>query len=233
MIYKEDIFNNKSINVFTDASITKIGREFIGCAGMVLINDNNIYDKYEIIRHTTNNNSEIKAIRMAVYELLKYKNSGKILRIFSDSQISIFGIRNRIFNWEECDAGILAGSAGVIKNQEIFLDILYTILNNKLHVEFYHQSGHVKYNEKSLIDARKVFMASNGIREEVDLRAIKELAYYNNWVDVKSRNNFKNVDLYHLPDIIDPIRFYYTPFDKSEYYNLINNKENSGGSYYV
>ena len=104
-MYNNDIFTPDAINIFTDASIKKLNSgETIGCAGCVLIFGElvyrNIQEEYQIIRNTTSNNSEIKAVRLGIHNVLRYKNQYRKIRLFSDSQISIFGIRERIFNWK-------------------------------------------------------------------------------------------------------------------------------------
>ena len=100
MISNNNIFTSDSLNIFTDASIKTLRNgERIGCAGAVLVfgelKDNNIIEKYDIIRNTTNNNSEIKAVRLGVQQAIRNSLPYTKIRLFSDSQISIYGIRNR------------------------------------------------------------------------------------------------------------------------------------------
>ena len=230
-MYNSDIFTPDAINIFTDASILKINSvETIGCAGCILVFgeliDKNIQEDYQIIRNTTSNNSEIKAIRLGIQNVLKYKNQYNKIRLFSDSQISIFGIRDRIFNWKYIN-GTYIGTEGIpIKNQDIFLEIVYTILENNLNIEFYHQKGHVTYTPRSINDAMHVFIASNNIREYVDESFIKQISIFNNMVDNNSRNYLNYFDLEN--DYLEPVYFKSVPFDKNQYLNLIKRK----GNYY-
>ena len=218
-MYNSDIFTPEAINIFTDASILKINSvETIGCAGCILVFgeliDKNIQEDYQIIRNTTSNNSEIKAIRLGIQNVLKYKNQYKKIRLFSDSQISIFGIRDRIFNWKYIN-GTYIGTEGIpIKNQDIFLEIVYTILENNLNIEFYHQKGHVTYTPRSIKDAMHVFIASNNIREYVDESFIKQISIFNNMVDNNSRNYLDNF----IPsnEYLEPLYFKSALFNKKK-----------------
>ena len=84
-MYNNDIFTPDAINIFTDASIKKLySGETIGCAGCILVFgeliDKNIQEDYQIIRNTTSNNSEIKAIRLGIQNVLKYKNQYNMMR---------------------------------------------------------------------------------------------------------------------------------------------------------
>ena len=80
----EDVFTDDALNIFTDASIRKIkGGETLGCAGMLAVigNGERSYDRFQIIRNTTNNNSEIKAIRLGVEEAIRNINTIESLQI--------------------------------------------------------------------------------------------------------------------------------------------------------
>ena len=228
-MYNSDIFTPDAINIFTDASILKINSvETIGCAGCVLVFgeliDKNIQEYYQIIRNTTSNNSEIKAIRLGIQNVLKYKNQYNKIRLFSDSQISIFGIRDRIFNWKYINGTYIGTEGTPIKNQNIFLEIVYTILENNLNIEFYHQKGHVTYTPRSINDAMHVFIASNNIREYVDESFIKQISIFNNMVDNNSRNYLDNF----IPsnEYLEPLYFKSALFNKRQYLNLIRRKDN-------
>ena len=65
--------------------------------------------------------------------MIKYKNNYKYIRLFSDSQLCIFGLRQRIYSWiNNINNGYICGYDGnPIKNQEIFIEIAYFIAQNK------------------------------------------------------------------------------------------------------
>ena len=228
-MYNNDIFTPDAINIFTDASIKKLySGETIGCAGCILVFgeliDKNIQEDYQIIRNTTSNNSEIKAVRLGIQNVLRYKNQYRKIRLFSDSQISIFGIRGRIFNWKYIEGTYIGTEGTPIKNQDIFLEIVYTILENNLNIEFYHQKGHVTYTPRSINDAMHVFIASNNIREYVDESFIKQISIFNNMVDNNSRNYLNNFDPSN--EYLEPLYFKSALFNKRQYLNLIKRKDN-------
>lgn len=229
----EDVFTDDALNIFTDASIRKIkGGETLGCAGMLAVigNGERSYDRFQIIRNTTNNNSEIKAIRLGVEEAIRNKNGFRTIRLFSDSQISIFGIRDRIFKWQ-VKQGSLRGYEGTpIKNQEIMLEIVHMIVDNNLKIEFYHQAGHVKVTDKNeLLDAIHVFNSSNNIRKTISYEFMNIISQYNNYVDNSSRNHLYTIDesqLINNQDLyINPIYFKYNgEFNKDKYKQCIGGK---------
>lgn len=228
-MYNSDIFTPDAINIFTDASIKKLhSGETIGCAGCILVFgeliNRNIQEYYQIIRDTTSNNSEIKAVRLGIQNVLRYKNQYNKIRLFSDSQISIFGIRDRIFNWKYINGTYIGTEGTPIKNQDIFLEIVYTILENNLNIEFYHQKGHVDYGPKSINNAMHVFIASNNIREYVDESFIKQISIFNNMVDNNSRNYLDNFNSNY--EYLEPLHFKSVLFNKNKYLNLIKRKDN-------
>ena len=207
---KSDIYKPNVLNIFCDASIRKRGKLKDGCYGAIAVKQNTIIDEiYRICSDTTNNNAEIKAVRAAVLLASKYKNEFPIINIFSDSQISILGIRDRFNNWICKEDGLLYGYGGEpIKSQEIYIEIYNIIQSNNLTINFWHQKGHVKNVFSSLKNAEHVFMASNGIRQLVDINLIRFISDFNNIVDQKSRSILYQTDIYN-EYYFDPIKFYY------------------------
>lgn len=190
MIDVKDIFNKDSINIFTDASILQIGRgQYIGAPGYVVIHEDDIIDSgVNVLANTTNNNSEIKAIRMGVFAATKYKDY-PIIRIFSDSQLCVFGLRDRIYKWVnnvDKDGNVCGYNGLPIANQDVFLEIANYIVENKLSIQFFHQRGHINIaNFDSVIRARDDFNKFNGVDSSIEL--VKKLSYYNNMVDYMTR----------------------------------------------
>ena len=225
MFYINTIFTPDAINVFTDASIKKLrSGETIGCAGSIAVfgepKTRNEQERYQIIRNTTSNNSEIKAIRLGIEQILPYKNYYKKIRLFSDSQLSIFGIRDRILNWKFYNGKFIGSNGAPIINQDIFSEIVHTILENDLYIEFYHQKGHVGFTDKSLNNAMHVFTVSNNIRTYVDMLFIKQITVYNDMVDNNSRQKLENICRLHNRQYIEPLIFEPDIFDKSRYREL-------------
>jgi ribonuclease HI len=171
----EDIFNDYTLNIFTDASILQLPGEHIGCPGVILAmtkygKQYEIPYDYKILRNSTNNESEITAILMGVYAGLKLRNEFRTINLFSDSRICIQGLKYWIFNWVNNirDNKIISSSHKEVANQQIILQIIYTIIENNLRINLYHQKGHVTLDSDSQENAKKVFKETNFITEDVD-----------------------------------------------------------------
>lgn len=208
-------------NIFTDASIiTSSSNETIGCAGAICM-ENNSLNKFEIYRDSTNNISEISAIKLAVK--LAIENNLSEINIWSDSQWSVFGLTKWIRSWiSNMDNYILKNSSGdPVKNQQIFLSIMKLIIDKNLRVNFYHIKGHVNpYDIKSINHAISVFNRSNGI--SISREKMYHAVNMNNMVDNETRNRlryFKDVQPISLSrNIANPIL---SKEDLIIYYNLV------------
>lgn len=212
------------LNIFTDASIkNRPNRKYSGCYGAAAVVYNEVIDEFcRIISDTTNNNAEIKGIRAGVYLALKYKGIFKTINIFSDSQISVFGLRDRIINWKLYDDVLVTKSGTEVKSQEIYFQIIHIILSNELSVNLYHQKGHVSNNYNDLVEAEHVFRSGNSVRGKIDLNFIRYISKWNNYIDVTTRNTLFNYDksiTYSDAIMYDPFKF-----DKRKYMKLINKK---------
>ena len=228
---EENIFGKDCLTIFTDASMKKLRTgEQIGCIGSILVHGElrpeNLEDYYIITRDSTNNDSEIKAVRLGIEMALRYNY--KKVRLFSDSQISIYGIRERIFNWKIINNSFIGTSGDDIKNQIAMIEIVNTILENKLEIEFYHQKGHVIENDiSSLINATHVFKVSNNVREDISLDFIKVISYMNNLVDIRSGEFlYSMANRLGIDDYREAINFNNLDrhFNKNEYLSLIKYK---------
>lgn len=219
----------RELNIFTDASIiTTIYGETIGCAGAICMENNNIC-KFEILRDSTNNISEITAVKLAVELALEHRDKFDIVNIWADSQWSIFGLTKWIRSWmKNSYNGIMYNSSGeAVKNQQIFLSIMKLIIQNNLKVNFYHIKGHVDtHNIKSINNAVSVFNRSNGTTISRD--KIYASVNMNNLVDNQTR---KFLDTFRTEPRVYLHRGFINPIISNEdlirYYNLVtlgNNK---------
>lgn len=227
-IMYSDVINEHTLNIFTDASIRNRSYGYDGCYGAIAVYNNTVIDEiYRINTNTTNNNSEIKGVRAGVILALKYQHQFKTINIFSDSQISIFGIRDRLVTWEISPTGKLIGKSGQeIQSQNIFLEIMYLMLQYNLRVNFLHQKGHINIkNINSLYEAQHVFRASNSIRGIVDLNIIRFISRWNCIVDETSRSRLLQ---YRGSNIEDPIQFYSSQFDRNQFKKLSENTIKKG-----
>ena len=211
------------MNIFTDASITKsIYGETIGCSGAICMEENNTY-KFEISRDSTNNISEITAVKLAVQLAIENRDRFDSINIWSDSQWSIYGLTKWIRSWfnNMKDFCLMNSSGEVVKNQQIFLDIIRMIVDNKLKVNFYHIKGHVNENDyRSINHAISVFSKSNST--DISREKIYRAVMMNNLVDNTTRQmleTYKEVQPMKLNrGIVFPI------VDKEDmiiYYNLV------------
>lgn len=182
--------SERTLNIFCDASITtaKDGT-VIGCPGSIAIDKNKgmIDYSFNIIERSTNNNSEITAVLLAVYQAYKFRDLYDEINIFSDSKICIFGLREWIFNWvHNMVNGVMYSSSGTpVANQEIIITIYNFIVSNNLKVNFYHQKGHVTGTDKSIMEARRVFAQSN--RLSMSMEFIETISFHNNWIDAQTK----------------------------------------------
>ena len=205
-IHEEDIFNSHTLNIFTDASILqKPDNSYDGCAGSigVLCNDKKdifIDSRFVVKENTTNNELEISAIQLGIYYAIERKNiDPKIdtINLFSDSKISIFGLREWIYSWiEHARNGILISSSGnPVKNQDIFIDCVDAIVRNNLNITFYHINGHVKFNSgEELYKALQRYRKANDMMDSfIDLKLFKKICECNDIVDINSRDILQGI----------------------------------------
>lgn len=206
----DKFYNKSTLNIFSDASIIGSKKNFTGCYGVVAVCEDDVIDSlFRLVSHTTSNNSEIKGIRGAISIANKYKYNFKQINIFSDSQISVFGLRDYIYKWRyNVNNGLLYGTSGSpIVNQEIFIESYYMLLDiiNTVPVSIFHQSGHVDNRYDRLKEAANVFARSNNIKGNIDLNFIRYISTYNNYVDQTSRSILRRSNT--EPEFIDPVSF--------------------------
>ena len=90
---------------------------------------------------------------MGVEDALKYKDTDLFLNIFSDSKISVFGLRKWFFKYYQNAKGYTLMTSGIgskkkpVSNQELILDIVRMILHSNTKLSIYHIPGHIKTNK--------------------------------------------------------------------------------------
>lgn len=186
------------INLFCDASID-VNRK-IACGGCYVVmqdesitTPNPMYCKMYLQHHATNNSAEILAIWTGVTEAIKLRElyPNAIFRLFSDSKISLYGLRDWIKNWiknsENANTNILISSAGQpVANQQCFIDIFNLIVETGLKIELYHQRGHVGCGVR-LNDARRQFIRANKVPPESLGLGFDFICQCNNYIDRSTR----------------------------------------------
>lgn len=198
MIKYNQFFNKNTLNIFTDASIlnrsNKNSNYFIGAPGYIAtINDIVLSERIEILTGSTNNESELYAIYMAIQFALLNRDKVKIINIFSDSKFCIYGLREWIFKWINNikDDKIYNSSGKEVSNQKLFLNIVYTILSYNLEVNFYHVRGHFKEDDAKLFSYE--FKLNNFMNDDIDIYLAKRMIYYNNRIDNDTRQSLSSI----------------------------------------
>ena len=189
MVVKSTFFNNNSICIFTDSSFKITDKEkYVGsiCAGACIYWKDVLIDScYNIIHNVTSQRGELHAILLGIQKSYYYDKFN--INLFSDSQTSIFAIRDRIFRWfndTQNNYSNYLQEDGQISNKDLILDIINNIINNDIHINLYHNKGHVKiYDYKSLCYAKEVFKRSNNIKDNIDDELIKAISIGNDQVD--------------------------------------------------
>lgn len=211
-ITMSQFYNRETLNIFCDASIIGKNQKYIGCYGAIAVIKDDIVDSiYRMVSETTNNNCEIKGIRAALTLANRYKYYFKYINIFSDSQISVFGLRDYIYNWKyNPKNGLLYGSTGSpIVNQEIFIECHNMIIELELYrdciIRLFHQSGHVDNGFGAIKDAAASFKKFNNVHGTVGYDFIRYISTYNNYVDNMSRSILRRSD--KTKKYVDPIIF--------------------------
>lgn len=188
------------INIFCDASIDT--NVHIACGGCLIVMQNDdgsiepMYHRLCLQTNATNNSSEILAIYTGIKEAIQLKCAypNAIFRLFSDSKISLYGLRDWIKNWIKNSqlrgTEVLISSSGQpVANQQYFIKIFNVIVDTNLCIEFYHQRGHVgQAGGVSKEKARAQFIKANKTSPELMGVDINMLCEYNNYIDEVTRN---------------------------------------------
>ncbi len=185
------------INIFCDASIDL--KTKIACGGCYIIRQDisgetmPIGHRQIIQMNATNNSAEILAIWVGVVEALRLRQTypGAIFRLFSDSKISLYGLRDWMKSWVEHiknDGTLISSNGQPVMNQQRFIHIFNLIVENNLRIEFYHQRGHVKDTNMPLEIARAQFIKANKVSPENMGIRIETICNCNDIIDNLTRN---------------------------------------------
>lgn len=210
-----------SLDAFTDASTTKSDNRTISSPGYAIVYKNKIIKSVNrIFYNTTSNYGEMYAIIMALGALIEIKRQLNLknmdmpqINLFSDSEISILGLRKWIFNWwsnnstQSFYSEVKIFSNQGILNKELFVTAVRMIVDNDLPINLYHTKAHVHMSRpKELTHMINKFSIINHCT--IDQKMACYLAYYNTFVDNMTRDNLKKV-------VFDSLKF-----DKEKYAHL-------------
>ena len=187
-----------TLNIFTDASLAVDGRISVSCAGALAVykKDNKlcIFDKmYRITKNSTNNYGEATGVLLGVLLAAVHKDKFKTINLYCDSRITILGLREWFIKWgATAQDGVLYSSSGnEVANQSILLKIINTVVSNNIHINLYHQKGHVILSNRASIEhSQTVFSTSNGLK--IDYDTAFTIASFNDVVDKESRSVLLN-----------------------------------------
>lgn len=149
------------LNVFTDASVkhSKDRTYTVGCPGFTIFKGRQMIlpVQSQYIPDSTNNESEIIAILNALYYILCnriYFSDITEINIFSDSKISIYGLREWYNTWRKnIRDGIMLNSSGKpVANGRFFIEAIGIIDALNIKVNLYHCNGHINIFDKKSVD---------------------------------------------------------------------------------
>ena len=237
----KDIFNQSTLNIFTDASIKTLedGTVLSSPGAVCIITDDNEntyileedFNFSHIMIGSTNNDGEIRAVALGVYFAIKYKDMYENINLFSDSNICIQGLTKWIYGWVRCrdsNNRLYNSSGKEVANQDMIASLVNTIIEKKLDMSFYHQKGHVKNSPESYEKCFDDFLVTNNLNCNLDMDIITCISTYNNYVDIKTKdalNEFISI-YYNIEKTITPIRFTVKNEQIGEYKKLIRRKIN-------
>ena len=221
-----NLMSDDILNIFCDASIKTFPNGItIGCPGAIgYVKNKPTVWRYVILPATTNNNSEITAIRMALELANDSKNFYKTVNIFSDSKICVYGLKYWFEGWfaNIDENGVLYSTSGVpVANQEIIKSIIRFIVDTKLDINLYHQKGHVLGTQLSLDNAKRVFEESN--RLTLTLDQLKYISAGNTFIDESTKHYLSVIESsagYETP-LVQPFERMFTGEELDQYADLM------------
>lgn len=206
-------YSPKTLNIFCDASIVKMeDGETISCPGAIaVVTDEHgfqstIEEKFDCLRFSTNNRGELTAILLALQLANKYKNGFYTINIFSDSKISVSGLRDWIFGWMkniDRDGNMISSTGEPVKNQDIIRHIISYVVVNNIKFNLYHCKGHVNESGGPM-KAIKVFNTSNRL-DVTNMNMIKLMAQFNDKIDVLTGEVLESYVPRKMEGVIYPI----------------------------
>ena len=222
MKYFETIYDENTLNIFTDASMYSgtWNNYTVGCAGVELATSiirtdvvNNLYPNgyvpnYIVTLDTSNNNSELIALSCGILFAIANKNRFKTINLFSDSLLSVNSINDWSRSWfykslKNRDWDFKTTNGTPVANQQIIKQIMCLIYYNDLKINIYHQRGHCS-NKLDLV--KKDFIKFNNLNSNdyVSDKFIEEITFMNDLVDKRSRNTMNTfIKTGYAPHIVN------------------------------
>ena len=194
-----DIYNDYTINIFSDASSKPGQSSGLFCYGSIIVNKDNILESFYNFHDDCKSSydAELLGLRASLYAALNYKhryyNQIKVINIFSDNKSAITAVNhsNRL-SCKFMDGDYVSSNPNKsIPYLEYILNECAAVLNelrstdNMLVVNLYHQPGHIfdKFNRNKLDIIENNFMNANKLDCSVSNDFIIYISKYNCIVD--------------------------------------------------
>lgn len=197
MIETAKFFNKNSVCIFTDASVRKVNDVTYSSPSIAIVDCGNIVKDPQmygvVLSNSTSNQGEIYAILLALSYIEYWKiDKNKTVNIFSDSSISVLGLKEWYNSWlNNIDGeGIIYNSNNdPVSNQDIFLKCMLAILNMNRRINLYHISGHMNSSDyKTAYTFNNKFKSKNKFSNNLSRSLIDLFIKYNDRVDKYSRS---------------------------------------------
>ena len=233
------IFRPDVLNIFTDASIKRLGEHsWRGCAGAIGVyynEDTNDYvtmTQLMLLKHCTNNIAELAGIELGVDMALDYQYGFKRINLFSDSNISVHTYREWIFAWcrnmgtyqsPERMGDLRTSSGKSVKNLTHILDTINKICDiEQCEFNIYHCRGHHMNKLDEMITS---FIKENKIK--ISKKEAVLLAYYNDMVDQETRDIVEHyfTENAYLGMIHEYSPYAVAPMNMAKYSKIIGGRE--------
>lgn len=187
----ETITISNGINCYTDASTMRVNDTMMSSAGYMIIADGKVINsQYTIIDHVDNSYGELYALFMGIKAVLKYSYRNRPINIFSDSMVSVDGLKTDVFRWHRESGTLLAGSGGKISYQNVYSHIIHEVVNHHMKINIYHIMSHMNLRYKEERDRFRTCF--NGINmKDIGDDTIDELVHYNSLVDEMVKHSLK------------------------------------------
>lgn len=232
----------RKLTIFTDASLLgKVDKNNGNrvCAGAIAVsNGTRECELHSILERATNNQGELTALSLAMIIADRYKNRYDTFDIFSDSLISVKGLREWLYTWIRTSRdGILRSTTGEVKNQDIILRIANFIVCRFDHtksINIYHCNGHI-YTKRDYRKAlRNLCMNFNYISDagiEYLKSNLQHIQRWNNYIDESTRASLTRPQ-YGVEYIYDALKYDYA-FNDNPIFDLLGHYENVVGRNFV
>lgn len=230
MITFDQIKQPDTLNIFTDTSM--LNKVHLASSGAHFYSGTTFIGEFvQIIPQATVNIGELMGVYFGLRQSLEYMKTGAFttINLFSDSQITIFGLRDWVYNWvrDEGDGHLHGYANKRVQNETYFIHIINFILANNINVNLYHVRGHLDgdYFKNSRI-FKENFISANNIQYVVDDTVVNFLIQGNSFIDNRTRDQFNTIGVdyvYNLPgDLISIFNWHdlIKSFDMEKYKQL-------------